>query len=327
MKAVLLLAGKGTRFLPLTENIPKPLIQVAGAPVLAHILASLRQVKIDELILITGYLDDHIRSYMHDSYPDPYRIIRQDRLDGTGGAVYAAKDYLDGPVLVVFGDTIFEADLSGLNGNQTDNLIWTRSVEDYQRFGIVQTDAHGHMREIIEKPQIDIGRNANIGLYFIADHRAFLAGLERVMAKPPINGEYYVTYALNDMVTNGCTIKVKTVQGWHDCGTLGALVATNNHLLAAGQSAPVQNQPGVTIIPPVRIAEGVHLQDCNIGPNVTIAEGCRITSSSIAHSIIGPNCNLDILVVNQSLIGEDTRLSRKTIESCIVANGKIRSAG
>jgi glucose-1-phosphate thymidylyltransferase len=323
MKVVLLLAGKGTRFLPLTETTPKPLIPVGGAPVLAHILASLKQLVIDELILVTGHLSDQIAVYMGERYDGSFRIIKQDSLDGTGGAVYAARHHIDCPVLVVFGDTIFDADLTNLNGNQSDNVIWTRTVEDYQRFGIVQTDKHGNMMEIIEKPHHDVGRSANIGLYYIADYTALLAGLDRVMANPPINGEYYFTYALNDMVMEGHTIKVVDVNGWHDCGNLKALIATNGYLLTHGQASLPNDFPGVTIVPPVLIQEGAVLHDCEIGPNVTIETGSQITACKISNTIVGENCRLGNVVINGSLVGKGEVLSGTKIEGCIVANGRI----
>lgn len=324
MKVVLLLAGKGTRFLPVTETIPKPLIPVAGMPVMAHILASLRQLAIAELIVVAGYLSNQIETYLRANYGGRFRIVKQDQLDGTGGAVHAARDHIDCPVLVVFGDTIFDANLANLQDGR--NVIWTRTVEDFERFGIVQTDAHGYMREIVEKPPHDVGRQANIGLYYIADHQALRDSLGRVMAAAPIKGEYYFTYALNDMVRNGRTIEVVDVDGWHDCGNLTALIATNRHLLMEGRATAGASPSGVEIIHPVLIGDGVHLQDCRIGPNVTIDGGCRIVSSIVSDTIIGRNCRLENMLVSGSLIGEGENLSGQKRHGCIIANGKAAKA-
>jgi glucose-1-phosphate thymidylyltransferase len=326
MKVVLLLAGKGTRFLPLTEVVPKPLIPVAGAPVLQHILATFEQLDVEELIIIAGYLSEQIVAYMEANYRGAYRVVQQDRLDGTGGAVYAAREHIDCPVLVVFGDTIVDADLSRLNGNSNDNIIWTRAVEDFQRFGIVQADADGNMREIVEKPQVDVGRNANIGLYYIADHAALLAGLDRVMAGPAIKGEYYFTYALNDMVKHGRTIRVAAVDGWHDCGNLTALIETNRHFLTKHAVETQEKHPGVTLIHPVLIQDRVYLKDCRIGPNVTIEAGCRVVSSTLSETIVARNCNLENVILSGSLVGEGQSLAHAHLEGSIVANGKTTKA-
>ncbi len=143
MKVVLLLAGRGTRLLPMTETMPKPLLPVAGAPVLEHILKPLRALPIEELIVVTGHLGEHIEAYLREFYRIPFRNVTQTRLDGTGGAVHAAIDHIDCPALIVFGDSIFAADLSGLIERPDQNVIWAQTVEDYQRFGIVQTDELG----------------------------------------------------------------------------------------------------------------------------------------------------------------------------------------
>ena len=327
MKVIVLLAGKGTRFLPLSETVAKPLIRVGGSSVLAHILASLKQLDFEELILVTGYLSDQIETYVNEVYHGPTHIIKQDTLNGTGGAVYAAKDHIDCPVLIIFGDTIFDADLSVLNQGDTGNMIWTRSVEDYQRFGIAQTDQNGNLARIVEKPQEDVGRHANIGLYYIKDHEALRAGLEHIMAGPSVRGEFFITYALNHMVELGRKIQVSDVEGWHDCGTLDALIATNEYLLTRPNAgSTLQDMAGVTVVPPVRIHRTARLHDCQIGPNVTIGAGSSVTSSTIVHSIVDRNCDLKDVVMSGSLVGNDQSLSDLEIHGCIAANGKVTEA-
>ena len=324
MKVILLLAGKGVRFLPLTERLPKPLIRVAGASVLEHILRSIARLEVSEIILITSHLSAQIEAFMAQHYRGVYRIIRQDKLDGTGGAVYAARDHIDGPVLVLFGDTIFEADLSCLKERPHENVIWTRHVEDFQRFGIVQTGEAGNMAVIVEKPPVDVGRNANIGLYYLADHQALWSALERVMKGASINGEYYFTYALNHMVKNGHSIRVANVNAWHDCGTLSALIETNQQLLLQETKSQTLQFEGVTVVPPVWIEEGAILRDCQIGPNVTIEAGCNIVSSKIKHSLVGRNCVLRNVELTQSLVGPGESLSDVIVERSIVAHGEVK---
>jgi glucose-1-phosphate thymidylyltransferase len=323
VKVVLLVAGRGTRLLPLTETTPKPLLPVAGAPVLEHILTRLRTLPIEELIVVTGHLGECIEAYLGEFYKGRYRNIAQERLDGTGGAVNAAIDHINCPALVVFGDSIFDADLSGLLKRPDKNVIWTQTVEDYQRFGIVQTDQLGNMKTIVEKPQQDVGRNANIGVYYVSAHRALRDSLQRIMAGPAIKGEYYFTYALNDMVENGQSFKVAETDGWHDCGDFASLLATNRRLLADNKRAPPSGFSAVTIVPPVTINESANLQDCRIGPDVSIGSGSRITSSSISNAIVARNCLLNNVVVRNSIVGDGERLTDLNLHGCIAANGKI----
>ena len=322
MKVVLLVAGRGSRLLPWTETTPKPLLPVAGAPVLEHILTTLRTLPIEELIVVTGHLGECIEAYLREFYKGPYRNIAQERLDGTGGAVHAAKDHINCPVLIVFGDSIFDADLSGLLKRPDQNVIWTQTVEDYQRFGIVQTDKLGDLKAIVEKPQHDVGRKANIGVYYISAHRALRDSLKRIMTRPPIKGEHYFTYALNDMVENGHSFKVAETGGWYDCGDFASLLATNRRLLGVNTRLPPSGFSGVTIIPPVAIDENAHLQDCRVGPDVSIGSGSRITSSSISNAIVGRRCQFDNVVVRNSIVGDNEKLRNLNLEGFIAANGK-----
>jgi glucose-1-phosphate thymidylyltransferase len=306
----------------MTETTPKPLLPVAGAPVLEHILKPLRALPIEELIVVTGHLGEHIEAYLREFYRNPFRNVTQKRLDGTGGAVYAAIDHIDCPALIVFGDSIFAADLSVLIERPDQNVIWAQTVEDYQRFGIVQTDELGNMKAIVEKPEHDVGRQANIGVYYVSVHRAFRDSLERVMTGPSIRGEYYITYAFNDMVKNGQSFKVIETESWYDCGDLASTLATNRLLLAADKRPPPSGFSGSTIIPPVAIHADAHLQDCRIGPDVSIGSGSRITSSSISNAIVARNCMLHNVVVYNSFVGDGERLTDVNLQGSAAANGK-----
>jgi glucose-1-phosphate thymidylyltransferase len=303
-------------------TMPKPLLSVAGAPVLEHILTTLRPLPIKELIVITGHLGEHFEAYLQDHYQGPYRILKQTQLDGTGGAVNVARDHIDCPVLIIFGDSIFNADLSPLAATPDQNIVWTQTVEDYQRFGIVQTDELGNMTTIVEKPQHDVGRQANIGLYYVSAHHALRDSLERIMTRPPIKGEYYFTYALNDMIQNGHSFKVTDVDSWYDCGDFTSMLATNRRLLAVDQRAAPVCFSGVTIAPPVAIDESAYLENCRIGPDVSIGPGSRITSSTVENAIVARNCVLNNVVVRNSIIGDGEQLSDLTLQGVIAANGK-----
>lgn len=171
MKVIVPLAGKGTRLLPLTKRVPKPLIHVAGRPIMDYVMDALQGLDVDELIVITGHLKETVERYIVDHYPLKARFVEQKRLDGTAGAINLARPFVDGPVLIVFVDTLFDADLSLIRTSDADGIIWAKEVEDYQRFGVIVTDPRGHMQRIVEKPDHPISRLANIGLYYIRDWR------------------------------------------------------------------------------------------------------------------------------------------------------------
>ena len=167
MKVILPVAGKGTRLLPITKHLPKPLIRIAGRPVLDYVMDTLRGLDVEELIFITGHLKEQVEEYARRVYDVPVRFVEQRVQDGTAGAVNLARPYVDGPVLIVFVDTIFEADLSIVNRVDADGIIWVKEVEDYQRFGVVVTDEEGYVQRMVEKPSEPISRLAGIGLYGI----------------------------------------------------------------------------------------------------------------------------------------------------------------
>src|SRR6476660_7535196 len=151
MKVIIPLAGKGTRLLPLTKRVPKPLIRVAGRPVMDYVMDTLRGLDVEELIVITGHLKEVVEYHIVEHYPVRATFVEQKTLNGTAGAINLARPYVDGPVLIVFVDTVFEADLSLINRVDADGIIWAKEVEDYQRFGVIVTDAGGYMTRIVAK--------------------------------------------------------------------------------------------------------------------------------------------------------------------------------
>src|SRR2546429_8205030 len=184
MKVIVPLAGKGTRLLPLTKRVPKPLVRVAGRPVMDYVMDAVQDLDVEELIVITGHLKESVERYIVDHYDIPAKFVEQKRLDGTAGAINLARPYVDSPVLIIFVDTVFEADLSVINRVDADGIIWAKEVEDYQRFGVIVTDAGGYMTRIVEKPSTPISRLANIRLQYVRDWKALFDGIRRPLQPP-----------------------------------------------------------------------------------------------------------------------------------------------
>ncbi len=203
MQVIIPLAGKGTRLRPHTHLIPKPLLKVAGRPVMDWVMDRLEGLDVTELIFITGHLKEQVEEYARARYPIPSRFIEQKVQDGTAGAVNLARQFVHEPVLIVFVDTVFEADLTMINRTNADGIIWAKEVEDYQRFGVVVTDESGYMTQIVEKPSTPISKLANIGLYYIRDTEALWRGIDHVLKSPTNKGEFYLTDAFQHMIDNG----------------------------------------------------------------------------------------------------------------------------
>jgi len=252
---------------------------------------TLRPLDVTELIFITGHLKEQVEQYATGRYGIPCRYIEQRVQDGTAGAVNLARPHVTGPVLVVFVDTVFEADLTLINRTGADGIIWAKEVEDYQRFGVVVTDADGYMTRIVEKPKEPVSRLANIGLYYIKDVAALWQGIDHVLAAPKNQGEYFLTDAFQWMIERGRKILTAEVGGWYDCGKLDTLLETNEILLRKG-AARRREFPGVTITDPVLIEDGVTIERSSIGPNVTLESGTVVRDSELAHTVVGRRCEL-----------------------------------
>ena len=309
MKAVIPLAGKGTRLRPHTYLTPKPLLRVGGKPVMSYILDDLQEMGIQEIVFIIGYLGDVVKDYMAAEYPKirPEYVV-QEVQDGTAGAVKLAEPFIHEEVLILFVDTLFDADLSMARKLDPEwaGVIWAKEVEDYQRFGVIVTDENSAMTRIVEKPQEPISRLANIGLYYIRDHELLFDGIRHTLEQPPgPGGEFFLTDAFQYMVDHGSRLLTAPVEGWYDCGKPDTLLETNSHLLETSRGG-VDSQGGVEssqVRDPVRIEEGVTLQGSVVGPNVTLESGARVVNSTLQNCIVGPGTVIEDSTLQNSLIG------------------------
>ena len=329
MKVIIPLAGKGTRLRPHTHVTPKPMMRVAGKPVMSYVLDELRDLGgVEEIIYITGHLKEKVEEFARQSLDIPSVFIEQKVQDGTAGAIALARDRVDQPVLIIFVDTIFDADLSVVNRTDADGIIWVKEVEDYQRFGVVVTDDEGNMTQIVEKPKTPISRRANIGLYYIKNWKLLFEGIDHVLASPTNLGEYYLTDAFQYMIEKGAKIKVIDVEGWYDAGKIETMLETNEMMLTKGRARRPQDTGDCKIVEPVYIEDGVNLSGSTVGPNVSIGSGSVIEGSTISHSIVGTGAQVRKSRITHSLVGDDAILEGVNGVVTVGDNSEVRiSAG
>ena len=306
MKVIIPLAGKGTRLRPHTHITPKPMLKIAGKPVIDYVMDDLERLgDVEQVIYITGHLKEKVEEYARTRFPFDAVFIEQKIQDGTAGAVALARPYVDQPVFIIFVDTIFDADLSVVHHTDADGIIWVKTVEDYQRFGVVVSDADGNMTKIVEKPSTPISKRANIGLYYIRNWKLLYEGIDWTLSQPKNKGEFYLTDAFQYMIEHGAKIKVIDVQGWYDAGEQGTLLETNRTMLEKGRARrPKQVPADVRIVDPVYIEDKVELKSSTIGPNVSISAGSRVEGSELRDTIVGAGTVVTNSVLSQSLIGD-----------------------
>jgi glucose-1-phosphate thymidylyltransferase len=310
MKVIIPLAGFGKRMRPHTWSKPKPLVNVAGKPVLGHILDKLSDldVEVDELIFIVGWLGEQIQEYYEASdYPYPASYVEQRELLGQAHAIWLAREHLNGPVLIIFVDTVFEADLSGLDPSGLDGMLYVKEVEDPRRFGVAVAGQDGLVAGLVEKPDTFENRLAIVGVYYIRDGTWLTRAIEHLMAQDmQTKGEFYLADAFTVMIEQGARFGVREVSVWEDCGTPQDVLKTNRYFLDHGRDngsevATVQS----VIIPPVYIAPSARVEHSIIGPYVTIAENSVVLRSIVRDSIIDEKVYIDDTMLDRSLIGKD----------------------
>jgi glucose-1-phosphate thymidylyltransferase len=316
MKAIIPLAGKGTRLRPHTLHTPKPLLKVAGKPVLAYILDDLVALGVEEFVFVVGYLRETVESWIKTEYPDlKGHYVLQEVQDGTAGAIALAEPWVDDEVLIVFADAVLEVDYDSIRTLDPSfgGVIYAKEVEDYQRYGVIVTNDDGTMARIVEKPTEPISKLANIGLYYIRDHKLLYEGVHHTLnSDPGPSGEFYLTDAFQYMVDHGSRILAGPVEGWWDAGKPETLLETNAHLIATGAGGVDASATvlGAEIVEPVRIEADAHVEGGRIGPDVTVERGARVLHSEVRNSVIGSGAALDNALLHDSMVGANAVVER-----------------
>jgi glucose-1-phosphate thymidylyltransferase len=327
MKAIIPVAGAGTKLRPHSYTQPKALIPLAGKTVLSIIVDQLKEAGINEFIFIVGYLGDKIRDYVEAKYPDlRAHYVQQINRQGIGHAINLARGIVNNDeVFVVLGDTICEYDVNEVV-NSPDSMLGVRKVDDPREFGVAEMDDEGYIDHVVEKPQIPKSNMALVGIYKIKESEMLFQCLENNFIQGlRTHGEYSLTDALDCMLQKGAKFKPFKVESWFDCGRKETLLESNSTLLKkfASQSGKQYQFENTVIIHPVSIGEGCDIRNSIIGPNVTIGENTILNYSIVRNSIIGSFSNLYDIVLEDSVIGSDTSLRGETRELNIGDNTSI----
>lgn len=289
MKIVLPVAGNGLRLRPYTENVPKCLLPVAGKTILDWIVEDSLSLKPTETIFITGYKAEAVDSFLEKRPAwGKTRAVVQSNPQGLGEAISLALPYVDDdePLLIILGDTLFEADLSILH-NVDENILYTYKVEDPRRFGVAVTDSTGRITRLVEKPQEFVSDEAIVGIYYIKDSKVLKQCLKYLMDNNiRTKNEFQLTDALQMMLEKGCHFRTAPVQKWLDCGLAETLLETNAHVLKRIDNSASVNLPGVKVIAPCYIGKGVKIANSTIGPNVSVGDGCVVENSTISNAVL-----------------------------------------
>ncbi len=312
MKIILPVAGKGTRLRPHTHTKAKSLVHVAGKTVLEHIVSRLEPLKADEYIFITDENGSQIERFMAEKFPAlrcSY-IVQKERLGPAHAVALATPRIHPGDdVLVVFNDTIFVTDLGKIPSlcQDCDGLIYSKEVEDYQRFGVNVVEA-GYIVDMVEKPDTPISRLAQVGLYYLKNGSGFMDYLDKtIKAGDTVKGEYYLPAVFMRMIGDGLKFRAPEIDAWLDCGKPETLLETNRYLLKERHHCHGEADNSV-LVEPVHIGKGAVIRNSVIGPNVSVAAGSVIEASVIRDSIINTDSRVSGMVLRDSILGDSVTL-------------------
>ncbi|MDR5591406.1 sugar nucleotidyltransferase [Christiangramia sp. SM2212] len=319
MKIIVPMAGRGSRLRPHTLTVPKPLIPIAGKPIVHRLVEDIAKVldeKIDEVAFIIG--EDFGEKVEQDlmkianSLGAKGTIYYQDKPLGTGHAIMCAKESLTGPAVVAYADTLFKADFN--LDKSADAVMWVKKVENPSAYGVIKLNQNNEITDLVEKPEEFVSDLAVIGIYYFKDVEVLKNELQNVLdAKLTRGGEYQINDGIEAMRKNGLRFVPGKVDEWMDCGNKNVTVETNGRMLnflhqdgekLISDSVKIKDSE---ITEPCYIGENVELINAKIGPNVSIGDGTKIENSTIKNSLIQTFADVKNAKLDNAMIGNHAR--------------------
>jgi glucose-1-phosphate thymidylyltransferase len=309
--AVIPVAGLGMRLKPHTHTAPKVLLPVAGKPILGYILDEIKNLGIEKIVLIIGHLGEMIMEYISEHYDfKEIKYVEQQEFKGLGQAIYLTKDFVGGPILIILGDTVIEANFKSFF-EKPGSWIGLKKVADPRRFGVAVVE-NGFVKDLIEKPDTPPSNLAVVGAYFFENSQPlFVALAEIIQRQQTTKGEYQLTDGLKEMVRKGEKIRAVEIEGWFDCGKPETLLETNRYLLNKYQQKPAREYPDCVINQPVYFGRNVSLKNSVIGPYTSVGDDVSIENAVIQNSILHNGAVVRDIVLSSSIIGHSAAITGK----------------
>ena len=316
-KIVIPMAGWGTRMRPHTYSKPKPLVSVAGKTTLEHLMDMFKTMpnpeSLEYVFILGPFLGEmQIPDFIKERYPDiNVHFIVQHEMKGQSHALWLAREYLHGPMQMVFSDTLIETDFSFLATETADSVAWVMPVPDPRRFGVAELGDDGYVKRFIEKPQTMENNLVIAGCYYFKESEKLVAAIEEQMERNvSLKNEFFLADAMSIMIEHGTKIRVHEIDTWLDAGTIEATLETNQILLdKLGSSIEAAKlDDDVKIIDPVAIGEGVEISNSTIGPHASIGANCKIKNSTIVESIVEADSEIQDAALEMSMVGKQAKV-------------------
>lgn len=331
IKIAIPMAGFGSRMRPQTWSKAKPLIALAGKTVLDYVLGqftALEQTHDLEYIFIVGPNQlEQVKTYAAQHHGEKtIHYVVQEEMRGQSDALHLAKEYLTGPMLMSFSDTLIETGFEILEQKDLDGIVWVKKVEDPRRFGVAELGQDGLVKRMVEKPSAVANNLALVGFYYFKECADLMRAIETQKAEGvQLKGEYFLADAVNIMLRNGAKMVTNEIDVWLDAGLPSALLETNRHYLSHGHDsvdAP-RKHPAACIIPPVFIHPDAVVEKSVIGPFVSIGKGCHITGSVIEDSVIDSDTTIENAHFQGSILGQKVQVKGKAVAANLGDNTSI----
>jgi glucose-1-phosphate thymidylyltransferase len=318
LKIAIPMAGLGTRMRPHTWSKPKPLIALAGKTVLDYVLEQFNSLEnpdnVEYVFIVGPYQLEQVQAHLSQHYPEKkVHFVIQEKMRGQSDALYLAREFLTGPMLMAFSDTLVETDLSQISCCDLDGMAWVRPVPDPRRFGVAHLNEEGYITRLIEKPT-DMSNNlVVVGFYFFQHAEKLMAAIEEQMRRNlTLKNEFFLADAVNILLEGGAKMRTQQVDVWMDAGMPDALLETNRYLLEHGHdnsAEAVLAHPDVAIIPPVFIAPNAQVTSSVIGPYVSVGEDCNLNQVVVTNSILEEGAHIEHMILDGSHLGRDVQVN------------------